>query len=64
MAKRDKSPCIDVCEFSGPKGWCLGCGRTQRECNDWRSMKPYAKNILSKELHKRMHKMAEERKKP
>lgn len=55
--KRNQSPCIDVCEFSGPKGWCLGCGRTREECNEWKSMKPYAKNILVKELKKRMVKI-------
>nr|WP_231870285.1 MULTISPECIES: DUF1289 domain-containing protein [unclassified Marinomonas] len=49
-----KSPCIDVCDFSGPKGWCLGCGRTKPECQKWKSMKPYHMNILQKELKKRM----------
>ncbi len=50
---RDKNPCIDVCEFSGPKGWCLGCGRTREEAQKWKSLKPYARNILLKELEKR-----------
>ncbi|QPJ62517.1 MAG: DUF1289 domain-containing protein [Candidatus Nitronauta litoralis] len=52
--KRQKSPCIDVCEFSGPKGWCLGCGRTRPECRKWKEMKPYDRNILQKKLKKRM----------
>ncbi|MGH1537458.1 MAG: DUF1289 domain-containing protein [Gammaproteobacteria bacterium] len=56
--KRQKSPCIDVCEFAGPKGWCLGCGRTQQECQKWKVMKPYAKNTLEKELQRRISKMA------
>jgi predicted Fe-S protein YdhL (DUF1289 family) len=52
--KRDKSPCIDVCDFSGAHGWCLGCARTRQECRDWKSMKPYSRNILLTELKKRM----------
>ncbi|SHI34764.1 hypothetical protein VA7868_03554 [Vibrio aerogenes CECT 7868] len=52
--KKQKSPCIDVCDFSGPKGWCLGCGRTREECQQWNKMKPYALNNLRKALKKRM----------
>ncbi|WP_028021541.1 DUF1289 domain-containing protein [Enterovibrio calviensis] len=55
--KRNQSPCIDVCDFSDPKGWCLGCGRTREECQKWKAMKPYDKNILQKELKKRMSKI-------
>ena len=58
--KRRKSPCIDVCEFNGPHGWCLGCGRTRQECNEWKSMKPYAKNILENDLKKRMDRIKSE----
>jgi len=36
--KRQKSPCIDICEFSGPKGWCIGCGRTRGECRKWKTL--------------------------
>ena len=52
--KRSKSPCINVCEFSGPNGWCLGCGRTRRECEKWKKMKPYERHSLHKQLVKRM----------
>jgi predicted Fe-S protein YdhL (DUF1289 family) len=52
--KRQKSPCIDICDFTGPKGWCLGCGRTRQECQTWKAMKPYTKNILEKDLKNRM----------
>ncbi|NRA45593.1 MAG: DUF1289 domain-containing protein [Oligoflexales bacterium] len=54
MGKKNKSPCIDICEFNGPKGWCIGCGRTRRECDEWKAMKPYSKRILVNELKKRM----------
>ena len=52
--KRHDSPCIDVCEFSGPKGWCVGCGRTRQECNEWKRMKPYTRQALLKQLKKRL----------
>tara|TARA_B100000989_G_scaffold98796_1_gene72082 strand:- start:19 stop:192 length:174 start_codon:yes stop_codon:yes gene_type:complete len=52
--KNNKSPCIDICKFSGPKGWCLGCGRTKEECRKWKSLKPYDLKILQKHLKKRM----------
>ena len=55
--KRRKSPCIDVCEFTGPNGWCVGCGRSWQECQKWKKMKPYEINILQKELKKRLSKM-------
>ncbi|MCV2403587.1 DUF1289 domain-containing protein [Marinomonas sp. C2222] len=57
--KRQKSPCIDACDFSHQKGWCAGCGRTRPECNQWKNMKPYDINKLQKELQKRLGKMAE-----
>ncbi|MBU2896740.1 DUF1289 domain-containing protein [Vibrio hepatarius] len=55
--KQKKSPCIDICEFSGPKGWCVGCGRSREECQKWKVMKPYALSLLQNELSKRMAKM-------
>ena len=58
MKKRKKSPCIDICEFSGPKGWCIGCGRTRDELKKWKTLKPFAKNALDKELVRRMSKIA------
>jgi len=52
--KQSKSPCIDVCQFTGPRGWCIGCGRTREECQQWKRMKPYARNALLRELRQRM----------
>jgi predicted Fe-S protein YdhL (DUF1289 family) len=51
---KKKSPCIDACDFSGPKGWCLGCGRTRQECQEWKTIKPYTRNMLETELKKRV----------
>lgn len=56
-AKTNQSPCVDLCDFTGPKGWCRGCGRTRSECTDWKSMKPYAKQTLLAQLRKRMARM-------
>ncbi|WP_194090527.1 DUF1289 domain-containing protein [Vibrio hibernica] len=52
--KKQKNPCIDVCDFSTCKGWCLGCGRTREECKKWKVLKPYNLNILKKELPNRL----------
>ncbi|MEO9576148.1 MAG: DUF1289 domain-containing protein [Tateyamaria sp.] len=57
--KKRKSPCTDVCEFTGPSGWCLGCGRTREECARWKKMKPYEAKIIDKELIRRMSKIAQ-----
>ncbi|MBT8152998.1 DUF1289 domain-containing protein [Epibacterium ulvae] len=57
--KKRKSPCIDLCEFTGPSGWCRGCGRTREECVRWKKMKPYEVNFIEKELNRRMTKMAQ-----
>ena len=57
--KKPKSPCIDVCNFSGPNGWCLGCGRTRNECQRWKKMKPYEIKNINKELIKRLNKIKE-----
>ena len=48
--KKAKSPCIDVCKFIGPNGWCLGCGRTKDETKKWKSLKPYDIKNLQKVL--------------
>ena len=52
--KRSGSPCIDICHFSQKSGWCKGCGRTREEAKKWRSMKPFTKNALLKDLTRRM----------
>ena len=55
------SPCINICEFTGPNKWCVGCGRTRIECDEWRKMKPYDRKNLSNTLAKRMLKMKVEK---
>ena len=48
-----RSPCIEVCRYSGPKGWCLGCFMTIEESRNWKKMKAYNKKALLKLLDKR-----------
>ena len=50
---RKKSPCIDVCDYRGPKRWCVACGLTSQESKRWKSMKPYGRQTLLKELLRR-----------
>ena len=52
--KSKKSPCIDICKFTGKNGWCLGCGRTKIEARKWKKLKPYDIKTLEKQLQKRL----------
>ena len=52
--KRKNSPCIDICQFSGKYGWCRGCGRTRDEARKWKSIKPFAKTAIHKDLARRI----------
>ena len=29
--KSKKSPCIDICKFTGKNGWCFGCARKKKK---------------------------------
>lgn len=53
MKQRNKSPCVDVCKYHGPHGWCVACGLTSKESKGWKSMKPYNRNVLLKQLQRR-----------
>ncbi|MEC7191434.1 MAG: DUF1289 domain-containing protein [Pseudomonadota bacterium] len=57
--KKNKSPCIDVCDFSGPNGWCLGCGRTRNECGRWKKLRPYDIQMIQKQLKRRLATIAD-----
>ena len=56
--KKNKSPCIDICLYKGPKGWCTGCGMTRQESQKWYKLKPYEQNSLLAALKKRLAKIA------
>ena len=52
--KSKKSPCIDICKFTGKNGWCLGCGCTKIEARKWKNLKPYDIKTFEKQLQKRL----------
>ena len=39
--KSKKSPCIDICKFTGKNEWCLGCGLTKIAARKCKNLKPY-----------------------
>tara|TARA_B100001094_G_C17723607_1_gene573163 strand:- start:75 stop:263 length:189 start_codon:yes stop_codon:yes gene_type:complete len=57
MKRRKNSPCIDVCKYQGPKGWCTACGMTRSESKGWKAMKPFGKKALLAELVRRQVKL-------
>ncbi len=52
--KRNKSPCIHICQFTGQNSWCIGCGRTRDECKKWKNMKKYEISRFHRVLEKRL----------
>ena len=52
--KKNKSPCSDICDFSGPHGWCVGCGRTRKECDKWKKLCSYDIKMIKKQLKRRL----------
>ena len=57
--KKRKSPCVVICQFTGPSGWCIGCGRSREEYGRWKKMKPFEVNKIENEIKQRMAKMAQ-----
>jgi hypothetical protein len=59
MAKSDakSDPCISVCRFDGRTGWCFGCGRTIPEIRAWRSLTPYRRTALARDLPRRVERV-------
>lgn len=54
-----KSPCIDVCVFDGPTGWCVACGRTKPECQAWKKATPFRQGAVAADLPRRLRKLAD-----
>lgn len=53
-----KSPCIDVCIFDGPTGWCIGCGRLRTECGRaWEKAGPFRRRAIRADLPRRLAKL-------
>jgi len=55
------SPCIDICRFDGPTGWCLGCGRTLAECRIWKRASRAQLKAISAQLPHRLKKLGARR---
>ncbi|MBT9470809.1 MAG: DUF1289 domain-containing protein [Phenylobacterium sp.] len=53
-------PCISVCSFDGRSGWCIGCGRTVPEIRAWRKMQPRARQMVSRDLKRRVERLSEQ----
>jgi predicted Fe-S protein YdhL (DUF1289 family) len=52
-----KSPCIEVCMFDRPTGWCYGCGRTLEECRAWKKAQPYRLRAITADLPRRLERL-------
>jgi predicted Fe-S protein YdhL (DUF1289 family) len=57
MSLKTESPCIDICRFDGRTGWCVGCGRTVPEIRTWRKMQPRARQVIGKDLKRRLDRL-------
>ena len=40
------SPCIRVCSFNSERGYCMGCGRTIEEIEDWSVLTEEEKEVV------------------
>jgi predicted Fe-S protein YdhL (DUF1289 family) len=47
------TPCISVCQIEPVTGFCIGCGRTGREIEDWVSMTEAQRLALMSRLPER-----------
>lgn len=52
-----KSPCVDICRFDGPTGWCVGCGRTLSECRAWKRASNAQLKAVAAELPHRLRRL-------
>lgn len=52
-----KSPCVEICRFDGPTGWCLACGRTLAECREWKRANHARLKALAAQLPQRLRKL-------
>ncbi|MDA8110631.1 MAG: DUF1289 domain-containing protein [Betaproteobacteria bacterium] len=48
-----KSPCVNVCHMSPPRGVCVGCCRTLQEIARWSEMTDAERDAVIAELPRR-----------
>ncbi|MEC5162883.1 uncharacterized protein ACFDR9_003628 [Janthinobacterium sp. CG_23.3] len=52
-----KSPCIELCAFDGPTGFCLGCTRTLEEARAWKKMTDFKRHQIINDSARRKKKI-------
>ncbi|WP_295995048.1 DUF1289 domain-containing protein [Rugamonas sp.] len=52
-----KSPCIDVCIFDCPTGFCVGCLRTLDESRQWKKMTDFKRHQILNDAKRRKSKV-------
>ena len=52
-----KSPCIDICAFDGPTGFCVGCFRTLEEARAWKKMTDFKRHQIINDSGRRQKKI-------
>lgn len=53
-----KSPCIELCQFDGKTGFCIGCLRTLAEAREWKKMTDHRRHQIINERVRREKKPA------
>jgi predicted Fe-S protein YdhL (DUF1289 family) len=64
MSRGVQSPCIHVCRFPAPEGWCEGCGRPRQEANAWFGMTPFQRGRIERALPARLARLRGRRQPP
>jgi predicted Fe-S protein YdhL (DUF1289 family) len=53
----EKSPCIELCVFDGPTGFCIGCLRTLDESRQWKKMSDFKRHQILNDATRRKAKV-------
>jgi predicted Fe-S protein YdhL (DUF1289 family) len=53
------TPCISICQIDPATGFCIGCGRTEREIGDWTEMSEADRLALMARLPQRFAAIAD-----
>ena len=52
------SPCISICALDLTTGWCLGCGRSDTEIEEWPDATDARRQAILDMLPERMERLA------
>ena len=53
-----KSPCVEVCVFDGPTGFCVACLRTLGEAREWKKMTDFRRHQIINDRKRREKKVS------